>query len=152
MAASTGFPAADKRPPGEVRRPAHCRVLVVDDSPTMRSELSNVLAAGGFEVAGCAVDGLEGVRRYQDLRPDVVLMDVTMPFLDGIEATRRIRGIDPDARVVVICGPCSPDQAREALAVGAVACAKRPLDHRRLLERVAAAMRNDERSMEGSCP
>ncbi|MCX7030397.1 MAG: response regulator [Spirochaetes bacterium] len=117
-------------------------MLIVDDSPLMRAELSALLSTGGFEIAGTAVDGLEGVRRYAELEPDLVVMDVTMPRLDGISATSRIRAVDPSARVIVICGPCSHEQSREALAAGAAACIRRPLDRHRFAEQVNAGLRD----------
>lgn len=79
------------------------RILIVDDHDRMRSRLGEMLTAhAGWEVCGEARDGFEGVARARELRPDVVLMDVSMPRMGGIEASRIIRQENPAARVVVI--------------------------------------------------
>jgi len=77
------------------------RVLIVDDLEFMRTAIREILQAAGISVAGEAVDGMDGIRKYHELRPDVVLMDITMPRLDGLNALKRIRREDPLARVVM---------------------------------------------------
>ncbi len=78
------------------------RVLVVDDLAFMRDAISDILVRDGFEVAGEAENGRAALDRYREIRPDVVLMDITMPVMDGISALREIRRFDPSA-VVVMC-------------------------------------------------
>ena len=77
------------------------RVLVVDDTSTMRGELSALLEDAGFQVVGQASHGAEGVMLARELRPDVVVMDVRMPILDGIAATDYISRELPRTRVIV---------------------------------------------------
>ena len=79
------------------------RVMVVDDHPIMRDSLRNALEASGrFEVVGLAEDGEESVREAQNLRPDVIIMDVMMPGKDGIEACREIMELLPETRVLIL--------------------------------------------------
>ena len=64
--------------------------------------MKNILTGGGHEVVSEAADGAAAVERYRELRPDLVMMDVTMPQIDGIEASRRILAEFPDARIVIV--------------------------------------------------
>jgi DNA-binding NarL/FixJ family response regulator len=79
------------------------RIVVVDDSPLYRRAIYNVLAEQpNMQVVAEAGDGLYAIQAIQTHRPDVVLMDVTMPVLDGIEATRRIKSKLPKVRVIIL--------------------------------------------------
>ncbi len=96
------------------------RLLLVDDHRTLRDGLRLSLEEAGFVVAGEAGDGEEAVRLVEALRPDVVLMDVSMPVLDGIEATRLVHERVPEARVVMLTMHGESDVMARAIAAGAV--------------------------------
>ena len=69
------------------------KVLIVDDSRTSRKILRGILEENGHEVIDEAVDGQDGVKKFQALKPDVVTMDITMPVLDGMEALKMIKAL-----------------------------------------------------------
>jgi DNA-binding NarL/FixJ family response regulator len=96
------------------------RVLLVDDEELVRFGLRTVLeAAGGFEVVGEAGDGAAGVRAAEQLRPDVVLVDIRMPVLDGLAATERILALPDPPQVAVLTTFHVDEYVHAALAAGA---------------------------------
>jgi DNA-binding NarL/FixJ family response regulator len=79
------------------------RVAIVDDQPLFTDGLGRIIGAQpGMEVVGTAHDGKSGVRMCQELKPDVILMDISMPVMNGVVATRRIRDLLPDAKVLIL--------------------------------------------------
>jgi two-component system, NarL family, response regulator DegU len=96
------------------------RLLLVDDHRTLRDGLRLSMEEAGFVVAGEAGDGEEAVRLAEALRPDVVLMDVSMPLLDGVEATRLVHQRVPEARVVMLTMHGESEVMARAIAAGAV--------------------------------
>lgn len=105
------------------------RVLVVDDSLVATRQLTSIIESiDGFEVVGTARNGAEAVRRYQELAPELVCMDIVMPVMDGLEATRAIMQLDPAAKIVVISSVAGqPDRGTEALRLGAKSIIAKPM-------------------------
>jgi DNA-binding NarL/FixJ family response regulator len=101
------------------RPPGVARVLVVDDTPAMRTEIRLLLEDDGLTVVGEAGHGAEGVMLARELQPDVVVMDVRMPILDGIAATGYITRELPDTRVIVFSAFEDDQLADAARAAGA---------------------------------
>ena len=83
-------------------RPA--RVVVIDDSVDLRALLSFALSRAGMDVVGEAGDGSAGIEVVREERPDLVLLDLSMPVMDGVEALPLIRELVPDGRIIVFSG------------------------------------------------
>jgi DNA-binding NarL/FixJ family response regulator len=96
------------------------RILLVDDHALLRAGLASVLATrAGFEVCGEAADGEQGVARFEELRPDVTLMDLQMPVLDGVGAISKIRARHPSACILVLTTFDTDEDIEHALRAGA---------------------------------
>ena len=93
--------------------------MLADDHRMLREGLRRSMTEQGFDVVGEAADGDEAVALADELQPDVVLMDVTMPELDGVEATRQIRAAHPDVRVVMLTMHADQDVLASAIRAGA---------------------------------
>jgi len=95
------------------------RLLLADDHRMLRETMKRSMIDEGFDVIGEASDGLEAVALADELQPDVILMDVTMPEMDGVEATRRIVERQPEARVVMLTMHADQDVIAAAIRAGA---------------------------------
>ena len=117
------------------------RILVVDDLAFMRDAIRSVLIEYGFEVAGEAENGRVAVKRYRQLKPDVVILDITMPVMDGISALRMIRKRDPAARVIMCSALGQQEYLIRAIHHGARDFIAKPFRPERIVSAVRKAMR-----------
>jgi DNA-binding NarL/FixJ family response regulator len=116
------------------------RVLLADDHAVVRSGLSQLLATvEDMEVVGTASDGAEAVTLALEERPDVTLMDLSMPNMDGIEAIGRVRAENPDARIVVLTSFSDRERILDALDAGAVGYLLKDAEPDELIRGVRAA-------------
>jgi two-component system chemotaxis response regulator CheY len=116
------------------------RVLVVDDAAFMRKMVSDALAKGGHEVVGEAGNGVEAVARYQELKPDLMTLDITMPEKDGLTALAEIVAADPAARVVMCSALGQEAKVLEAIKLGAKDFVVKPFQPARVIEAVGKAL------------
>jgi DNA-binding NarL/FixJ family response regulator len=119
-------------------------VLVAEDHSVMRGGLVELLGvADDLEVVGTAANGAEAIELARELRPDVVLMDISMPGVDGIEATGPILEAEPDTRVVMLTAFSDRDRVVAALDAGAIGYLLKDSEPDEVLEAIRAAARGD---------
>jgi two-component system cell cycle response regulator DivK len=117
------------------------KILLVEDNEMNRDMLSRRLTRNGFEIV-IAVDGREGVDKAASERPDLILMDMSLPTMDGWEATRHVKA-DPTTRgipVIALTAHAMNDDREKALAAGCDDFDTKPVDLTRLLEKIAALL------------
>ncbi|MCC3145214.1 response regulator [Halanaerobium sp. Z-7514] len=108
-------------------------ILIADDAAFMRLNLKNILK-DDFEITGEAENGQEAVELYQELNPDIVTMDITMPVMDGLEAIKAIKDIDPDAQIVVCSAMGQQKIVIQAIELGAKDFIVKPFKKDRVVE------------------
>jgi DNA-binding NarL/FixJ family response regulator len=127
-----------------VSEQAPIRVMLADDHAVVRAGLAALLEQeGGITVAGQAADGAAAVELARELRPDVVLMDLSMPVADGIEATRRLLSELPETRVLVLTSFGDRAMVRQALGAGAIGYLLKDADPRDIVAGIRSAARGD---------
>jgi CheY-like chemotaxis protein len=118
------------------------RILVIDDNPEVVDLLVTCLHEEGYGALG-ALTSDEGLQLVIPYRPDLVLLDITLPEMNGIEVLKRIRSIAPATKVIIVTGSIDPLLAREALELGALAYVDKPFDLAYLKRVVGMALRPD---------
>jgi two-component system chemotaxis response regulator CheY len=108
------------------------RVLIVDDALIMRMRIKEIALEAGWEIAGEAVDGQEGLARYRELAPDLTTLDIVMPNLDGVSVLRQIKEQDPGAKVVMVSAVDQKSKLTECIRLGAIDFIVKPFDKARL--------------------
>lgn len=95
-------------------------VLVDDYEPWLRFERLTILGQEDLQIVGEAGDGDEAIQKCQELKPDMILLDISLPTLNGIDAARKIAQVAPNSKIIFVSENRSPDVAEEALTTGAV--------------------------------
>jgi DNA-binding NarL/FixJ family response regulator len=124
------------------------RLLIADDHAMLRDGLRRSLTSHGFVIIGEAANGQEAVDRALDLKPDVVLMDVTMPVLDGIQATKRLVEKNPAARVLVLTMHADASLIKDARDAGATGYLVKDCSIDDISAAITAAMNNEQTFLE----
>jgi two-component system chemotaxis response regulator CheY len=115
-------------------------VLIVDDAAFMRMMIKDILTKNGFDVVGEAENGAKAVEKFQELRPDLTTMDITMPEMDGITAVKQIKKIDPNAKVIMCSAMGQQAMVIEAIQSGARDFIVKPFQPDRVLEALRKAV------------
>ncbi|MBQ7557249.1 MAG: response regulator [Lachnospiraceae bacterium] len=115
-------------------------ILVCDDAAFMRMMIKDILTKAGYTVVGEAENGAKAVEMYSELKPDLVLMDITMPELDGIQALKKIKGGDPKATVIMCSAMGQQAMVIESIQSGAKDFIVKPFQADRVLEAVKKAV------------
>ena len=116
------------------------RVLVVDDAAFMRMMVKDILTKNGYEVVGEAENGMKALEKYQELKPDLTTMDITMPEMAGISAVKEIKKVDPNAKIVMCSAMGQQAMVIEAIQAGARDFIVKPFQPDRVLEAVRKAV------------
>lgn len=117
------------------------RVLLVDDSTYIRTVLGSIIADAGFEVVGEAADGKEAIRKYMDLKPDIVLMDVIMEPMDGMAATEAILDKDPAALIVMVTVLENKEILMDLIKIGAKGYITKPFSKEEIAEKIGEVIK-----------
>jgi len=104
------------------------RVMIADDSSSIRLMLEDILAIGEHEVVYQAKDGAEAVEKYAFLKPDILLLDLTMPKKDGLTVLKEIKEINPDAKIIMLSAADNKTMVDDCLEAGATTFISKPFD------------------------
>ena len=111
-------------------------ILICDDAAFMRMMIKDILTKNGYNIAGEAENGQKAVEKYAELKPDLVLMDITMPEMDGIEALKRIKAADPSESVIMCSAMGQQAMVIESIQSGAKDFIVKPFQADRVIEAV----------------
>ena len=113
------------------------QILIVDDSPMIHNLLKKALEANGYEVCGDAKNGKEGVELFENLKPDLVFMDITMPIMDGIAAAKMIKTNTPSARIIMLTAMGDEDIIKQAHEAGVDIFLKKPFNDYKIISAIS---------------
>ena len=111
-------------------------VLICDDAAFMRMMIKDILTKNGYNIAGEAENGLKAVEKYAEVKPDLTLMDITMPEMDGIQALKKIKESDPNATVIMCSAMGQQAMVIESIQAGARDFIVKPFQPDRVIEAV----------------
>ncbi|MBE5885570.1 MAG: response regulator [Lachnospiraceae bacterium] len=113
------------------------KILIVDDSRTSRKILRTILEGAGHEVIGEAVDGVDGVNKFQELSPEITTLDITMPNMDGLEALKEIKKINASAKIIMVTAAGQQSKMVEAIKNGASEFVTKPFEAEEIISLIA---------------
>ena len=111
-------------------------ILICDDAAFMRMMIKDILTKNGYNIVGEAENGAKAVEKYAELKPDLVLMDITMPGMDGIEALKKIKAADANASIIMCSAMGQQAMVIESIQSGAKDFIVKPFQADRVLEAV----------------
>ena len=123
-------------------------IIVVDDSPFTSKQLKDVVEENGYEVIGYAKNGEEGVAMYDQLHPDIVILDIIMPGIDGLETAEILMKKDPDATILMLSSLCDSGTLEEVRSVGVKYLIPKPWEDDVLLATLELLKKHREESQQ----
>ena len=120
------------------------KIMLVDDAAFMRMMIKNALTASGYTDFVEAQDGAEAVTKYEEEKPDMVIMDITMPNMDGLQALKKIREADPSAKIVMCTAMGQESMVVDAIKSGARDFIVKPFDAQRVVQTVNGILGKQE--------
>ncbi|MBP3603964.1 MAG: response regulator [Lachnospiraceae bacterium] len=111
-------------------------ILIVDDAAFMRMMIKDILSKNGYNVVGEAENGAKALEKYNELKPDLVLMDITMPEVDGIQALKNIKAADANATIIMCSAMGQQAMVIESIQAGAKDFIVKPFQPDRVIEAV----------------
>lgn len=135
--------SATNKKPAEGLRPSGTpyRILVADDSTTMRKIVGQHLKSEAYEICGEAANGQDAIELYKELEPDAVTLDINMPIASGIEALKAILAFDKDARIVMLTSEGQKATVIDALKIGARGYIVKPPNKAIVCEKIRQAIK-----------
>lgn len=115
-------------------------ILTVDDTEIMILKLQNILEDEGHDIVGKAQNGVQAVEKYQELDPDLVTMDITMPEMDGIEAVKKITDIDASATIIMVSAMGKKQKVLDAVKAGAEDFIVKPFEEEKVISSINDAL------------
>lgn len=115
-------------------------ILICDDAAFMRMMIKDILSKNGYTVVGEAENGVKAVEKYSECKPDLVLMDITMPEMDGIQALKKIKSMDADSKIIMCSAMGQQAMVIESIQSGAKDFIVKPFQADRVLEAVKKAI------------
>lgn len=110
------------------------KILIVDDSLQIRKSLRDILERYEYNIVGEASTGIEAIKLFNSLYPDIVMLDIIMPQLGGIETLRMLRSLNKDVKVIMVSALDSLDKAKECMRAGANHYILKPFEESRLIK------------------
>ncbi len=117
-------------------------ILLADDLSFMRMVQKEILSERGYNIIGEASDGIEAVEKYKKLKPDVVILDITMPNMNGLEAMKKILDFDPEAKIIICSALGQQKLIVEAIKAGVKDFIVKPFKPERMFSAIEKAIKN----------
>ena len=116
------------------------RIMVAEDSDSIRLLLKDFLKLGNHEVVAEVVNGMDAIKKFNDVKPDVLLLDIAMPKKDGLDALKEIMAVNPNAKIVMITASDDLKTITKCIDHGALAYLVKPFDSDQMLASIAMAL------------
>ncbi len=112
------------------------RVLIVDDAAFMRMTIQQIIEANGHSMVAEAENGVEAIEKFMETKPDLVILDISMPEMNGIETLKRLKILDPDCKIIICSAIGYQDLLAQAIECGAAEFILKPFEKEQLVKAI----------------